>query len=91
MYLLGINNIDPADQSITLTLHVKLSWRDDRIVRPKNHSVSISTDLLNKFWNPDFYIYDLNYFKTLKVFNGLQGGIEIIPKGTGETGKYSLK
>ena len=91
MFLVGINNIDPIDFGITLTLSIRLSWRDDRIKRPDETSVSISLDMLKKFWIPDFYIYDLRNFKILRVMQDLQGGITITPKGENKTGYHILK
>ena len=86
MFLKGISNIDPVEQSITLTVELVLSWRDDRIERPANKSVSISPALFHRFWNPDIYVYDLRNFKVLKNIGALQGGISINPKGQNETG-----
>ena len=86
MRLYGINNIDPEEQSITVTVQIFLSWRDDRIERPENRSVNISPDLFYKFWNPDIYVSDLRNFKVLKNIGALQGGIVISPKGQDDKG-----
>ena len=86
IHLKGISNIDPVEQSITLTVEIVLNWRDDRIERQTNESVSISPALFHRFWNPDIYVYDLRNFKVLKNIGALQGGISINPKGQNETG-----
>ena len=46
-----------------------------------------SNEMINNFWTPDFYIYDLLKFKLLDIMNSIQGAMYITSKGIEETGR----
>ena len=86
MRLIDINNIDTVDFTISVTVALKLAWVDNRIPRPKSSFISVDPEMLLHIWMPDFYFYDLQEFRTLEVFQGLQGGLRFRQKGF-DTGK----
>ena len=86
MRLIDINNIDAVDFSISVTVAIKLAWVDNRIPRPNISFISVDPDMLEHIWMPDFYFYDLTEFRTLEVFQELQGGLRFRQKGQFETG-----
>ena len=80
MRLMDINKIDEDDFGFSITLHMTFYWFDNRIKFDENSSdittANVDISFLNEIWIPDFYIYDLNYFRELESFR-IQGGLSV--------------
>ena len=87
MRLLDINEIDQQDFSISVTVHMKMAWIDNRIIVEGNHSttISIDVDFIQNIWIPDFYFYDLYHFRNLRALR-LQGGLRITKQENDDIG-----
>ena len=85
MRLLDINEIDTHDFSISVTVHMKMAWIDNRVKVNHSGTTNLDIDFAENLWMPDFYFYDLYNFRILRAIR-LQGGLRVTKKENDDTG-----
>ena len=76
--LLDIYEIE-EDFLLRINVQLDFSWPDDRIIVDSGGDTTVNVDFrfINQIWMPDFYVYDLQNFRRLKVFQLPQGGLKM--------------
>ena len=80
--MIRLLDIYEIEENFRLRINVELyfSWPDDRIIigtTEKSSSVNVDFGFIKQIWIPDFYVYDLQDFRRLKVFQLPQGGLKM--------------
>ena len=83
LFFQEVSNVDDTSLSVSVRLVFYVYWNDSRVVRLKEddgRSISLGMKNLDKYFLPDFYIYNLLDFKQSEFADPLKA-LFLTPKG----------
>ena len=75
--LLDITKIDTRNYGFSISVFLKFVWTDNRIIMETSNNTdeNLHLSFINYMWVPDFYIYDLQSFRTYELLKDIMGGL----------------
>ena len=68
-----IQEVNDKDFSANFMLFLGASWEEPRMKSNATLRTPVDVSLLDNFWVPDIYIYNMKKFKKEKIFTELAG------------------
>ena len=77
-----VSEVDDSELSVSIRIAFYVYWNDSRVIRLKDGDLNIQLgyDALDKYFLPDFYVYELLDFKQMEFANPLKA-ILLTPEG----------
>ena len=75
--LLDITQIDTQDFGFSMSVFLQFIWTDNRISMEASNKTdeNLHLSFIELLWVPDFYIYDLQSFRTYHLLKDIMGGL----------------
>ena len=88
--LLDITKIDTKNYGFSMSVFLQFTWTDNRIIMEAGTKAeeNLHLSFIELLWVPDFYIYDLQSFRTYQLLKDIMGGLRA-RKNSNETGMGS--
>ena len=77
MRLLDITKIDTQNYGFSMSVFLKFTWTDNRVIMEASNKTyeNLHLSFIEHLWVPDFYIYDLQSFRTYQLLKDTMGGL----------------
>ena len=87
MRLLDITKIDTLNYGFSMSVFLQFIWTDNRVTMEAANKTDVNLHLsfIELLWVPDFYIYDLQSFRTYQLLKDIMGGLRA-RKNNNDTG-----
>ena len=87
MRILDITKIDTQNYGFSMSVFLKFTWTDNRVIIDDTNKTdeNLHLSFIEHMWVPDFYIYDLQSFRTYQLLKDTMGGLRA-RKNNNETG-----
>ena len=88
--LLDITKIDTKNYGFSMSVFLQFTWTDNRIIMEAATKTeeNLHLSFIELLWVPDFYIYDLQSFRTYQLLKDIMGGLRARKKSN-DTGMVS--
>ena len=85
--LLDITQIDTQDFGFSMSVFLQFIWTDNRVSMEASNKTdeNLHLSFIELMWVPDFYIYDLQSFRTYHLLKDIMGGLRA-RKNNNDTG-----
>ena len=77
MRILDITKIDTQNYGFSMSVFLKFTWIDNRVIMGASNKTdeNLHLSFIEHMWVPDFYIYDLQSFRTYQLLKDTMGGL----------------